>query len=158
MAHRSRSMPVGARLPRPLITVLAGYGAFGRLCELADGTPITPQQIIPLLGEADIERIVFDGPSEIIDVGVRERFFTGALRRAIEVRDRHCQHRSGCTVPATKCHVDHIIPYPAGGPTTQDNGRLLCPVHNRQRATKRHRADAARPRPQGSSSRRRTSR
>jgi hypothetical protein len=92
MAHRSRSMPAGAQPPRPLITVLAGYGAFSRICELADGTVISPGEVVRLLGEADIERIVFDGPSRVIDVGVRRRFFTGATRRAIEVRDRNCTH------------------------------------------------------------------
>src|SRR5205807_3336075 len=99
----SRAMPANAQRARPLITVLAGYGAFSRTCELADGTVISPADVVPLLGDADIERIVFDGPSRVIDVGVRERFFTGALRRAIEVRDRHCTHASGCDVPAEHC-------------------------------------------------------
>ena len=76
---------------------------------------------------------MFDGPSRVIDVGVRERFFTGALRRAIEVRDRHCQHRSGCDVPPDRCHIDHIVPYAESGLTVRCNGRCYCPVHNRQR-------------------------
>jgi hypothetical protein len=95
-------------------------------CVQGTGTVVSPGQLVPLLGEADIERIVFDGPSRVIDVGVRRRFFTGALRRAIEVRDRHCQHESGC-------HIDHEIPYSEGGLTVQENGRCLCPVHNWQR-------------------------
>ena len=63
-------------------------------------------------------------------MGPRRRFFTGAARRAIEVRDRHCTH-PGCYVPTERCQVDHIVPFEAGGPTTVDNGRLLCPYHNR---------------------------
>ena len=35
--------------------------------------------------------------------------------------------------PAPFCQVDHIIPWAVGGPTTQENGRLLCPAHNRKR-------------------------
>ena len=132
-ARRCRAMVPGSHYPRPLITVLCGYGAFSRVCELADGTVVSPRQVVPLLGEADIERIVFDGPSRVIDVGVRRRFFTGALRRAIEVRDLHCQHESGCDVPACRCDIDHKIPYSEGGLTVQENGRCLCPVHNRQR-------------------------
>ncbi|QXC61401.1 HNH endonuclease [Aquihabitans sp. G128] len=62
----------------------------------------------------------------------RTRAFPGALRRAIEVRDRHCTH-PGCTVPAERCDVDHIVEWSSGGDTTQANGRLLCPAHNRQR-------------------------
>jgi hypothetical protein len=133
MARRSASMPADAQSPRPLFTVLVGYEAFAKLCEMADGTVVAPGQLIPHLGDADIERIVFDGPSRVIDVGVRQRFFTGALRRAIEVRDRHCQHPSGCDVPAHRCHIDHIEPYGEGGLTIQANGRCYCPVHNRQR-------------------------
>ncbi len=113
--------------------MLCGYGTFaGQVCELANGTVITPGQIAGLLPDADIERIVFDPPSRVIDVGRRTRVFTGALRRAIEVRDRHCTH-PGCRVPAEHCHVDHIIEYCDGGETTQANGRLLCAAHNRQR-------------------------
>ena len=75
---------------------------------------------------------MFDGPSRVIDVGVRQRFFTGALRRAIEVRDRHCQF-PGCDVPAEDCQIDHKTRYTDGGLTTQDNGRCYCATHNRQR-------------------------
>jgi hypothetical protein len=39
-----------------------------------------------------VERIVFDGPSRVTDVGVRRRLFEGATRRVIEVRDRECFH------------------------------------------------------------------
>ena len=118
------------RLPRPLITIHVGQGTFSRMCELADGTVIAPEQAVPYLCEGDIERIIFDGPSRVIDVGVRERFFTGALRRAIQVRDRHCQHPSGCDVPAEDCQIDHKIRYTDGGLTTQDNGRCYCDTHN----------------------------
>jgi 5-methylcytosine-specific restriction endonuclease McrA len=89
--------------------------------------------VFPLLTEADIERIVFDSPSHVIDVGVRERFFTGALRRALIARDRHCQHPCGCDVPAEECQGDHEIPYSEGGLTTQENGRMYCGPHNRGR-------------------------
>ena len=134
MARRSRAFRQGKyRKPDPLITLHAGVGAFAQMCELADGTVVSPSQVFPLLFEADIERIVFDSPSHVIDVGVRERFFTGALRRALIARDMHCQHPSGCDVPAEECEGDHIIPYSQGGPTTQENGRMYCGPHNRDR-------------------------
>src|SRR5687767_11543874 len=92
MARNSAAYREGAhRQPRPLITIHAGTGSFARMCELADGTVVSPGQVVPYLCEGDIERIVFDGPSRVTDVGVRQRFFTGALRRAIEVSDRRCQ-------------------------------------------------------------------
>ena len=75
---------------------------------------------------------MFDSPSRIIDVGRRTRLFTGGLRRAIEVRDRRCTS-PGCNIPADRCQIDHIVEWSNGGQTTQTNGRLLCPTHNRQR-------------------------
>lgn len=64
MARRSAARPDGALPARPLLTVLVGYETLaGRVCELAHGTVLTPGQIVPLLTEADIERVVFEGPS-----------------------------------------------------------------------------------------------
>jgi hypothetical protein len=130
MAQRSAAMPAEGKTPAPLFTILVGYETFhGRLCELASGTVITPGQLVPWLDRASIERIVFDGPSRVIDVGVHRRFVTGATRRAVEVRDKHCT-TPGCRIPAAKCDVDHITPASHGRLTVQDNGRLRCPPHN----------------------------
>lgn len=131
MAKRSASA-TGAGATRPLVTVLVDYNTFGRVCELASGTVIAPGQVVPLLSEAHIERIVFDGGSRVIDVS-RKRSFTGALRRALEIRDGHCQDPSECDEPATKCDGDHLKAYARGGRTEQSNGRLLCPKHNRRK-------------------------
>jgi Domain of unknown function (DUF222) len=130
MAHRSRTSKAGGLRPRPLITIHTGEQAFARICELAHGTVITPGQTVPHLTQADIERIVFDGPDRVLSVSRRRRF-TRALRRAIEARDRHCQHPSGCDEPADNCDVDHQQPYAEGGLTCQENGGLQCHPHNR---------------------------
>jgi Domain of unknown function (DUF222) len=135
MAHRSRTAPKDGKRPAPLVTVYVDYETVaGRLCELASGVPITPGQLLPLLTQADIERVVFGPRNRVIEVGVRQRFFTGGLRRAIELRDRHCQF-PGCTEPAARCEVDHEIDYAEGGETTQENGRLYCGTHNRNKRT-----------------------
>jgi hypothetical protein len=114
-----------------LFTVLVGYETFaGRICELDDGTVIAPGQLLPALSHADLERIVLDAPDRVLAVSQRRRF-TGALRRAIQVRDRHCQHPSGCDTPAPDCDADHITPWTHTKDTSQTNGRLLCTGHNR---------------------------
>jgi hypothetical protein len=130
MATRSRTAREGGLRPRPLLTILVGEESFARVCELASGTVVAPGQIVPLLSDADVERIVFDGPDRVVSVSHKRRF-SGALRRAIEVRDRHCQHPSGCDEPASRCDVDHIVPHSEGGMTSQDNGELRCWPHNR---------------------------
>ena len=131
MANRSATAPADGKRPRPLVSILAGYDAFARMCELADGTLLSPGTVASLLDEAAIERIVFDGPSRVIDVG-RARSFTGAARRAVEVAQRHCQG-PGCHVPADRCDIDHVWRHADGGPTHPDNGRTLCGPHNRAR-------------------------
>ena len=132
MAERAVAAPADGLRPRPLVTVLVGLETFtGRVCELADGTVIAPGTVAGLLDRAVIERVVFDSPDRVMAVGTA-RLFTGALRRAIEVRDRHCTHPA-CAVPAARCDVDHVIPYNEGGPTTQAKGVLHCPAHHRWR-------------------------
>ncbi len=130
MALRSKAMPPGSRAPRVLISVVTGHEDFTHLCELSNGVRVAPGQVVPLLGLADIEHIAFDGHKRAITASKR-RSFTGALRRAIEIRDRHCQHPCGCQIPAASCDIDHIKPYAHGGRTSQKNGRVLCSTHNR---------------------------
>ena len=132
MARRSKSSPPDAVSARVLISVLVDYPTLlGRVCELANGQVITPGTLLGLLDEAYVERVVFEGPDRIA-VGPSSRFFTGATRRAIEIRDGRCTHPY-CEEPASRCQVDHIVPYAKDGPTTIENGRLLCGFHNRLR-------------------------
>ena len=142
MARRSAHDPQSSRSARPLFTVLVGEQSFTHLCELAEGTVVAPQQLVPWLGSADLETILFDGPHTVVSVSQKRRF-TGAVRRAIEVRDRRCTHPSDCDIPASRCDVDHIIPYSQHGPTSQFNGRLQCATHNRNQA--RHATSASQP-------------
>jgi HNH endonuclease len=147
MARRSAATPADGRQPRPLFVVHLGDDSLRRLCELASGTVIAPGQLVPLLGEAEIERITYAGGSRrVVDLGRRSRFFTGPLRRAIQLRDRRCTE-PGCDTPADDCDVDHLVPYASGGPTDQTNAALKCPHHNR------HKGDTVEP-PRAASRRR----
>lgn len=131
MAVRANTAPKDGRRPEPLLIIAAGEETFDHLCELADGTVVDAHLIVPYLARADIQTIVFDGAGRPI-CGSRQRTFRGMVRRAIQVRDQHCQHRSGCDAPISQCDVDHIVPDRAGGLTEVDNGRLQCEPHNRK--------------------------
>ena len=132
MATRSRIAPADGRRPVPLFSVLVDYPTLhGRICELAQGAVISPGSLVPWLDQATVERIVF-GPDRRVEVSATARLFAGATRHAIEVRDRECTHPY-CDRPASECEIDHIVPYAAGGLTTQENGRVLCGFHNRLR-------------------------
>jgi hypothetical protein len=131
MARRAEATPKDGQRPAPLFTVLVGVDAFTRTCELASGTILTPGALARWVDESMIERIVFDGPERVMAVG-RQRAFTGALRRAIQVRDRTCQHPF-CDQPAEHCQIDHVNPWALGGETAPQNAKLLCGFHNRLR-------------------------
>jgi hypothetical protein len=129
MAERSAAKPADATEARVLLQVLIGHESVERLCELSNGTVLTPGQLLPVLDRADVERVIFDGPSKVIDVGVRRRLFTGGTRTAVHARDRGCTHPS-CDEPLDRCQIDHIVPWSQGGPTTQCNAQDHCRFHN----------------------------
>jgi hypothetical protein len=135
MAIRARTTPKGGRRPEPLFTVTVGLPRFEQLCELANRTVIPPGALVPHLMHAWIERVVFGPRSRVLDVGVRQRMFTGADRRAVEVRDRNQCFHDLCDDEIEQ--IDHIQPFAWGGPTTQDNGRGACAFHNRDRHQRR---------------------
>ena len=110
------------------VSILVGYDAFPKMCELADGTVISPGTAASTLDEAVIERVVLDGPSRVLDLG-HQRSFTGAARRAIEVTQRHCQEPG---LPRPRASV-RDRPHLAMGrrrPDPPDNGELNCPPQN----------------------------
>jgi hypothetical protein len=132
MAERSASLLNGSKRAAPLFTVLVGYETLhGRTCELENGMIVTPGSLWPWITEADMERAVF-GPDGRVEVSKKTRFFTGATRRAMEIRDRQCGHEY-CEEPPERCQGDHVTPYSEGGETSQENGQLLCGFHNRLR-------------------------
>lgn len=136
MAVRSNTAPENGRRPAPLFTVLVDYDTFrGRICQLANGTVVSPIAAAQWITQCYVERAVWKaGPR--VEVAPSVRLFTGASRRGLEIRDQRCSNRY-CDAPVEQCEADHIIPFSEGGPTTQENGRLLCGYHNRFRNTQR---------------------
>jgi hypothetical protein len=143
MAIRSRTAPADARRPAPLFTVHVGYETmFGPLCELDQSRIVlAPSALLPWLTSAYVERAVWRSPKRV-EVSERDRFFTGATRRGVELRDRECAHEY-CDVPGSRCQCDHIVPYTRGGPTVQENGQMLCPYHNGKKSDRSPPPDAA---------------
>jgi Domain of unknown function (DUF222) len=132
MAMRSRTAPADGRRPEPHFSIVVDYNALhGRICQLSGGQVVAPGTLLSYMKDAWFERVVFT-PNKRAECSVTSRFFTGATRRAIELRDLECTHQY-CEVPAEQCQIDHIIPYCQGGLTTQENGQVHCPHHNRMR-------------------------
>ncbi|HEY9559053.1 MAG TPA: DUF222 domain-containing protein, partial [Acidimicrobiales bacterium] len=133
MAIRARTAPRGGRRPAPLFTVVIDYETLkGPVCELWNRTNITPGTAAKWLTAADVERIVFDGKSRVIDVGAQRRFFRGADRRALQLENRTCWHPTCDEIPQ-RPQVDHIHEWSKGGTTIRINGRWGCNFHNEER-------------------------
>lgn len=134
MAERSATFPEDGRRGAPLFTVLVGHDAFVKVCELTNGIQARPSQLAPYLTRAIVETVVFDGPFHAVEAS-GQRTFTGVLRRAVAAMHRGCTHAM-CVVPLDDCEIDHHHPASHGGPTSQENGRPLCPKHNRQKGSR----------------------
>ena len=126
----TRSMNATGATARPLFQVLVGADVFVGMCQTASGIVLHPSHLEPWCATAVVESMLFDGATRVVGVS-RKRTFSGVTRRAVQIRDRHCQHASGCSVPFPECDVDHIVPWIVGGETAPWNGRVLCATHNR---------------------------
>ena len=98
---------------------------------LEDGTRLEPAALRRLGCDCTVQPIVLDGAGLPIDVGRRSRVVSGALRRALRVRDGGgcrfpgCEHRGWIDAH----HVEHWMD---GGPTALHNLISLCPAHHRR--------------------------
>ena len=97
--------------------------------ELPVAGPITAETARRLACDASVVRILTDPSGLPLDVGQEQRCGTAAIRRALEHRDGHCVF-TGSTVPAAWCDVHHVIHWAHGGPTSCENGALLCERHH----------------------------
>ena len=65
----------------------------------------------------------------VLYLGRTQRTVTARLRRALEVRDRHCAF-PGCHVDVSRTHAHHVLPWEDGGTTDISNTVLLCVRHH----------------------------
>ncbi|MGW9551596.1 DUF222 domain-containing protein [Citricoccus zhacaiensis] len=104
--------------------------ATGHLLSQAAYTgPVSPARIRQLACDSDLIPIVLGGKGEVLDVGRSQRLFTRKLRRAITARDGGCA-APDCSIFAPWCEAHHIQHWEHGGPTSVDNGVLLCSHHH----------------------------
>jgi hypothetical protein len=91
--------------------------------------PITASTIRKIACDADIIPILLGSQGRILDVGRTTRVFPPHIRKALNARDQGCAFPN-CTIPATWCEAHHITYWSQGGPTSTDNGVLLCTHHH----------------------------
>jgi len=118
---------------RPQVVVTLPFDALaGRVgaATLDSGVRLTAEQARRIACDAQIIPAVLGGVGQVLDVGQSRRLFTGALRRALVLRDGGCAF-PGCDRPARWCEAHHIRSWADGGSTSLDNGVLVCWFHHR---------------------------
>jgi hypothetical protein len=132
LALRTDQLPDhGGQRPQLVVTVpfdvLGGQLGMGML---DTGEALSAAAVRRLACDAGILPAVLGGQGQVLDLGKMRRLFTGALRRALALRDGGCAFPA-CDRPARWCDGHHILPVSLGGPTSIDNGVLVCGFHHR---------------------------
>lgn len=129
--ERAGRAGVDLNLVIDLETLLGNVGvdACDARCDLTNYGPIGRAIARRLACDAKVARVVMQGKSRVLDLGRSTPVVSAALRKAVKLRDQHCQHRK-CRVPAKWCDVHHIVHWIDGGETNEDNLILLCRRHH----------------------------
>jgi hypothetical protein len=94
------------------------------------GAQISAARARWLACDGSISRIVIGPEGQPLDLGRTKRVYPPHLRKAVELRDRHCVF-AGCHAPTHWCDVHHVLEWVLDdGPTSVDNGALLCEMHH----------------------------
>jgi hypothetical protein len=109
-------------------------GIARRRCESANGTLLSPGDVLAAAVVGHIRRVVVNSAGVVIDLGRKRRLFTGGARDAVLVHAQRCLW-PGCLVDAGRCQADHSIEWNDDGPTRADNGGPLCGRHNRWKSS-----------------------
>lgn len=114
----------------PAVVVTMTQGAeTGRISGVS--TPIPRSVLRQLSDDGGTQHATVDRAGALIALSSAQRVFTAQQRRALVARDGHECVIPGCGVPATACEAHHVTEWQHGGPTSIDNGVLLCWWHHR---------------------------
>jgi hypothetical protein len=138
--HRDRRLmdalveSFSTKLNRPSLQVTASLETLMALAgapagELEFSPPISGKTVERFGCDCTLTRVLLDSESMVIDVGRAKRVISGPMRKALQVRDKHCRW-PGCERPASYCEGHHLIHWSKNGPTDLKNVVLLCYRHH----------------------------
>jgi hypothetical protein len=99
-------------------------------CETDSGVVIDAYDMLVAAAMGHVRRVVLDSAGVVVDMGRKQRLFTGPLREAVLFGSRRCTW-AGCNVRGSVCQADHVLPWSNAGPTSASNGGPECGHHNR---------------------------
>lgn len=101
------------------------------LVSTGHGSLISIEQALTLATDTRLIPVIFGTCKNVTAYGSTQRIFTEGQRLAMIARDQGCSFPA-CDTPPLWCQAHHITDYALGGPTTIDNGTLLCGYHHRE--------------------------
>ena len=120
--------PANLQVTATIETLMSLAGAAAG--EMEFSLPISAASVQRVACDCSVTRVLLDQDSMVIDVGRSKSKIAGATRKALRVRDQHCQW-PGCERPASFCDGHHVVHWIHGGETNLDNLVLLCRRHHR---------------------------
>jgi len=114
-------------LSREALSPQALHAVRCAIARLAVDLVAGPDRLASLLRRGLLDR-PYNSKSVILDVGVSASI-PGYLRRAVQLRARHCEW-PGCRKPPAHCDVHHLRHQADGGQTSISNCVLLCQFHH----------------------------
>ncbi|HEY6689094.1 MAG TPA: DUF222 domain-containing protein [Propionibacteriaceae bacterium] len=97
------------------------------LAQTADGTQLSPEQLLNIADEADIWPTILNGDVVPLALGRTRRLASPGQTMALIARDAGCSF-PGCTHPAAWCDRHHILDWILGGLTDLDNLTPALPI------------------------------
>lgn len=124
-----------------LETLMGGLAA----AKVDTGRLLSPGAARSLAADAGVIPAVLDGDGAVLDLGPDVRFFTGRQRVAMAVQQGGLCAVEGCDRPAWWCDGAHLIPNFTGGPTSVEDGALICPRHHQLADSAKYEIERIRP-------------
>jgi hypothetical protein len=98
--------------------------------EMGFGATISAARARWLACDGNVSRVVMGPDGQPLDYGRSRRIVPPPLRKAVEIRDRHCIF-AGCEAPTHWCDVHHVAEWVLDeGETSLENSALLCERHH----------------------------
>jgi hypothetical protein len=116
-------------------TDVAKVDPASRRCATSTGVAVHPHVALQAMFAGSVRRVMVDAHDVVINMGRKQRLFTGKARQAAQLLAVRCGFR-GCDVAAEFCDVDHVAPWVGGGETDQANSLPLCGSHDRRKHQK----------------------
>jgi len=131
---RARLLPTTAGVTTTVILVTSPDTLESESGLVATGTgALIPAREATRWASADARfyTVLIDKAKTLVSYSSGTRLFTETQRLALIARDRGCSF-PGCTAPPALCQTHHVTDWANGGPTSLDNGTLLCGFHHRE--------------------------